>query len=72
MAGHLGEAHVRPTLEVILAESPAHLRKRHTPESGPALIRIDATIRLRSPARCGPRLQPFAVAAEPDPPSSRT
>ncbi len=41
MAGHLGEAHARPTLAVIL-ESPAHLRKRHDPESGPALIRIDA------------------------------
>lgn len=42
MAGHLGEAHVRPTLEVILTESPAHLRKRVDPESGLALIRIDA------------------------------
>lgn len=42
MAGHLGEAHVRPTLEVILTESPAHLRKRHDPESGLALISIDA------------------------------
>jgi hypothetical protein len=27
MAGHLGEAHVRPTLEVIMTESPTHLRK---------------------------------------------
>lgn len=42
MAGHLGEAHVRPTLEVILTENPAHLRKRHDPESGLALIRTDA------------------------------
>jgi predicted DNA-binding protein with PD1-like motif len=42
MAGHLGEAHVRPTLEVIITESPVHLRKRHDPESGLALIRIDA------------------------------
>lgn len=42
MAGHLGPAHVRPTLEVIVTESPAHLRKRHDPESGLALIRIDA------------------------------
>ncbi len=39
MAGHLGEAHVRPTLEVILTESPAHLRKVKDPESGLALIR---------------------------------
>ena len=32
--GHLMEAHVRPTLEVILTESPAHLRKQHDPRSG--------------------------------------
>jgi predicted DNA-binding protein with PD1-like motif len=42
MAGHLGEAHVRPTLEVIITENPVHLRKRHDPESGLALIRTDA------------------------------
>lgn len=39
LAGHLQEAHVRPTLEVILTESPEHLRKRHDPKSGLALIR---------------------------------
>jgi predicted DNA-binding protein with PD1-like motif len=38
MGGHLLEAHVRPTLEVILTESPTHLRKRKDPESGLALI----------------------------------
>lgn len=38
MGGHLLEAHVRPTLEVVLTESPAHLRKRKDPESGLALI----------------------------------
>jgi uncharacterized protein len=38
-AGHLKEAHVRPTLEVVLAESPVHLRKSKDPESGLALIR---------------------------------
>lgn len=38
--GHLMEAHVRPTLEVILTESPAHLRKQTDEESGLALIRI--------------------------------
>jgi predicted DNA-binding protein with PD1-like motif len=37
--GHLLEAHVRPTLEVILVESPRHLHRRHDPESGLALIR---------------------------------
>jgi hypothetical protein len=36
--GHLLEAHVRPTLEVVLVESPAHLKKRHDPETGLALI----------------------------------
>ena len=38
--GHLIEARVRPTLEVILTESPAHLRKHYDPESGLALIRV--------------------------------
>jgi uncharacterized protein len=42
MAGHLAEAHVRPTLEAIVTESPAHLRKKKDPESGLALIRPDA------------------------------
>ena len=36
--GHLIEAHVRPTLELVLVESPAHLRKRRDPESGLMLI----------------------------------
>ncbi|MBV8232873.1 MAG: DNA-binding protein [Planctomycetaceae bacterium] len=40
MGGHLVEAHVRPTLEVMLVESPEHLRKRVDPESGLALIRL--------------------------------
>ena len=39
LAGHLAEAHVRPTLEVILTEPPAHLQKALDPESGLALIR---------------------------------
>jgi predicted DNA-binding protein with PD1-like motif len=38
--GHLLEAHVRPTLEVVLAESAGHLQRRHDPESGLALIRL--------------------------------
>jgi hypothetical protein len=40
-AGHLGEGHVRPTLEAIVTESPAHLRKVKDPESGLALIKPD-------------------------------
>jgi|SRR5690348_2922295 predicted DNA-binding protein with PD1-like motif len=39
LAGHLGRGRVRPTLEVILTEAPAHLRKVLDPESGLALIR---------------------------------
>jgi predicted DNA-binding protein with PD1-like motif len=39
MAGHLGAAHVRPTLEVIVMESPAHLRKAKDTETGLVLIR---------------------------------
>lgn len=38
--GHLVAGHVRPTLEVILVESPAHLRKEIDEETGLALIRI--------------------------------
>ncbi len=38
--GHLLEARVRPTLEVMLTESPAALQKKHDPESGLALIHI--------------------------------
>jgi predicted DNA-binding protein with PD1-like motif len=38
--GHFLEGHVRPTLEVMLVESPSHLKKEHDPESGLALIRL--------------------------------
>ncbi len=41
LAGHLTQAQVRPTLEVVLTESPVHLRKRYDPASGLALIRPD-------------------------------
>jgi hypothetical protein len=43
MAGHLGEGHVRPTLEVLVTESPAHLRKVKDQESGLALIQPELT-----------------------------
>lgn len=36
--GHLLDATVRPTLELILKDAPAHLRKRIDEESGLALI----------------------------------
>jgi hypothetical protein len=40
--GHLLAGWVRPTLEVILTESPGHLRRRHDPQTGLALIDIEA------------------------------
>lgn len=43
MGGHLLEAHVRPTLEVVVTESPAHLRRRHDPATGLALIDLGAS-----------------------------
>ena len=38
--GHLMEARVRPTLEIILTESSGTLARRHDPQSGLALIRF--------------------------------
>lgn len=38
--GHLIDAHVRPTLEVMLIESPNHLQRRHDDSSGLALIKL--------------------------------
>jgi predicted DNA-binding protein with PD1-like motif len=39
--GHLLAARVRPTLEVIVTESPVHLRRKHDPVTGLALIDIE-------------------------------
>ena len=39
LAGHLGSGRVRPTLEVVVTEAPAHLHKVKDPASGLALIR---------------------------------
>ena len=39
--GHVLEAHVWPTLEVILTESPKHLRRKTDSETGLALIDLD-------------------------------
>lgn len=39
--GHLLELYVRPTLEVIVTETPAHLRKRSLPGLPVATIRLD-------------------------------
>ena len=43
VGGHLVEAVVRPTLEIILTESPAHLRRRKDPQTGLALIDLAAS-----------------------------
>lgn len=39
--GHLLSAVVKPTLEVTLVETPAHLRRRKRPELGVALIDLE-------------------------------
>jgi hypothetical protein len=38
VGGHLLEGRVRPTLEIVVNEPPAHLRKKKDPETGLALI----------------------------------
>jgi hypothetical protein len=38
--GHILEAHIWPTLEVILTESPRYLRRKVDPDTGLALIDI--------------------------------
>lgn len=40
--GHLLEAHVRPTLEVVVTESPAHLRRRTDEATGLPLIDLES------------------------------
>ena len=51
--GHLVEAVVRPTCEVVLTELPAHLARRKDPESGLPLIapevEVESPGRFRSP-----------------------
>ena len=40
LGGHLVQAHVWPTLEVVLTESPRHLRRKTDEETGLALIEL--------------------------------
>jgi predicted DNA-binding protein with PD1-like motif len=40
LGGHLLEAHVRPTLEVIVTESPAHLQRHYDSDSKLGLIQL--------------------------------
>jgi hypothetical protein len=41
VGGHLLSGEVRPTLEVIVTQSPSYLRKTKDPETGLALLAID-------------------------------
>jgi predicted DNA-binding protein with PD1-like motif len=43
LGGHIKEAHVWPTLEVIVVEEPNYLRRRTDPETGLALIDFEPT-----------------------------
>lgn len=40
LGGHLLEGHVRPTLEIVLTETPAHLRRQYDERAGTALIKL--------------------------------
>lgn len=42
--GHLMEGHVRPTLEVVVVESPSTLPRRHDDRTGLSLIDTDAAV----------------------------
>lgn len=48
--GHLFSGRVRPTLEVVLTETPVHLRRRFDPASGLALIDLEADLDAPAPA----------------------
>lgn len=39
--GHILDAHVYPTLEVVLEETPNHLRRKYDPETGLDLIDVE-------------------------------
>ncbi len=41
IGGHLLGGAVRPTLEIVISETPAQLRRRHDPDTGLALIDLD-------------------------------
>jgi uncharacterized protein len=43
VGGHLLEARVRPTLEVVVSDAPATLRRRHDPSTGLALIDLEGS-----------------------------
>jgi predicted DNA-binding protein with PD1-like motif len=58
--GHLIEAHVFPTLEVIVTVDPVTMQKRFDPETGLALI--DAPAREKFGGRRGDRTPDLCIA----------
>lgn len=50
LGGHLLEGEVRPTLEVVITETRAELRRRHDPDTGLALIDLDRSVAIPLPA----------------------
>lgn len=59
LGGHLLEARVRPTLEVVLTEAPDTIRRRTDPATGLPLIEIDDDPRLGDhPGNAQPRMAP--------------
>jgi len=57
--GHLLEATVRPTLEIIVTEAPENISRRVDPKTGLPLIDLDADPRLRAhPGNAHPRIEP--------------
>jgi uncharacterized protein len=48
IGGHLLEATVRPTMEVIVTEHPAHLRRHFDPRSGLALVDLQGSYGIES------------------------
>jgi predicted DNA-binding protein with PD1-like motif len=67
VGGHLLEARVRPTLEVLVTDSPAHLRRVHDPESRLALIRPDVEPPAPRPVPPGPDVLPAHEPLVPGP-----
>jgi len=47
--GHLLEARVRPTLEIVLVQPPGHLRRRFDPQTRLALIDVERTRAVPKP-----------------------
>lgn len=58
VGGHVQQAIVRPTLEVVVTESPTFLERRFDPGSGLALIDLEGTTSGPEPARLGGSIRP--------------